>query len=167
MKTQNCLSYLVFSVTLIQREQIWQANNDKLLECVSSLPALSKRVWIHTFFVLPVWDRSMHSQRLRALAVSTAICFPCWHSDPAWHSFTRGRSGSLLFRCCRGTAEATVLGFANGSVSGVRDEHSLISTFSWQVKCLLSGLGSTRCGFFHPDWGTDTSTIWFWGIRCC
>ncbi len=30
----------------------------------------------------------------------------------------------------RGTAEATVLGFANGSVSGVRDEHSLISTFT-------------------------------------
>ncbi len=26
---------------------------------------------------------------------------------------------------------------------------------------------STCCGFFHPDRGTDTSTIWFWGIRYC
>ncbi len=45
--------------------------------------------------------------------------------------------------------------------------HSLISVFTWQVQCLVSVLGSTRCGFFRPDRGTDTSTIWFWGIRCC
>ncbi len=34
-----------------------------------------------------------------------------------------------------------VLGFVNVSESGVRDEHSLISTFTRQVQCLLSGLG--------------------------
>ncbi len=65
-----------------------------------------------------------------------------------------GRSGSrspgLWSRCCRGTAEVTVLGFTNRSVSGVRDGHSLISAFTWQVQCLVSGLGSTRCGFFRP-----------------
>ncbi len=40
---------------------------------------------------------------------------------------SRGRSGSrspgLWSRCCRGTAKAAVLGFANGSVSGGRDGH--------------------------------------------
>ncbi len=56
--------------------------------------------WGYTFFVLPVWERSMHIQ------------------------------------CSR-----EVLGFTNGSESGVRDEHSLIATFTWQVQCLLSGLG--------------------------
>ncbi len=34
-------------------------------------------------------------------------------------------------RCCRGTAKAAVLGFANKSVSGVRDGHSLIYAFTW------------------------------------
>ncbi len=71
-----------------------------------------------------------------------------------------GRSGSrspgLWSRCCRGSAEVTVLGFANRSVSGVRDGHSLISAFTRPVQCLLAGLGSTRCGFFRPDRGTDT-----------
>ncbi len=43
---------------------------------------------IHTFFVLLVWERSMHGQRSRALDVSTAMCFPCGHSDPTWRSFT-------------------------------------------------------------------------------
>ncbi len=75
------------------------------------------------------------------------------------------RSLGLWSHCCRGAAKAAVLGFAN--VSGVRNGHSLIYTFTWQVQCLLSGLGSTCCGFFHPDRGTDTSTIWFWGFRCC
>ncbi len=70
-------------------------------------------------------------------------------------------------RCCRGTAKAAVLEFANGSVSRVRDGHSLNSAFTLQVQCLFSGLGSTRCGFFRPSRGTDTSTIWFWGIRYC
>ncbi len=39
--------------------------------------------------VLPVWEKSMHGQRSRALAVSTAMCFPCGRSDPAWRSFAR------------------------------------------------------------------------------
>ncbi len=77
-----------------------------------------------------------------------------------------GRSGSrspwLWSRCCRGMAKAAVLGFANRSFSGVRDGHSLISAFTWEVQCLFSGLESKR-----PDLGTDTSTIWFWGIICC
>ncbi len=40
--------------------------------------------------------------------------------------------------------EATVLGFANGTVSGVRDEHSLISTFisasyqGWEARAVVS-----------------------------
>ncbi len=65
-----------------------------------------------------------------------------------------GRSGSrsprLRSRCCRGTVESAVLGFANVSVRRVRDGHSLISTFTWQVQCLVSGLGSTHCGFLRP-----------------
>ncbi len=101
---------------------------------------------------------------------STAMCFPCRHSDPARGSLARGsgsRSPGLWSRCCQGTAKAAILGFANGSVSGVRDGQSLISAFTWQVQCLISGLGSMSCGFFRPDRGTATSTIWFWGIRCC
>ncbi len=43
---------------------------------------------------------------------------------------------SMHIQCSR-----AVLGFTNGSESGVRDEHSLISTFTRQVQCLLSGLG--------------------------
>ncbi len=68
----------------------------------------------------------MHSQRSRALAVSTAMCFGILSQEDAQGSHSLG----LWFRCCRGTAEATVLGFANGSVSRVRDEHSLMSTFT-------------------------------------
>ncbi len=34
---------------------------------------LSKQVGIHTFFVLPVWERSMHSQRRRAEIVTRAV----------------------------------------------------------------------------------------------
>ncbi len=81
---------------------------------------------------------------------------------------SRGRSGSrspgLWFHCCRGTVKAAVLGFAKGSVSGGRDGRCLFSAFTWQIQCLVSG--STRCGFFRPDRGTDTAAIWFWGIRC-
>ncbi len=110
---------------------------------------------IHTFFVLLVWEKSTHSQRLRAL------CFPYGRSDPAWCS------PGLWSRCCRGTAKAAVLGFANGSVSGGRDGNRLISVFTWQIQCFVSGLGSTRCGFFRTDWGTYTAAIWYWGIRCC
>ncbi len=65
-----------------------------------------------------------------------------------------GRSGSSSPRlwscCCRGSAEAAVLGFVNVSVRRVRDGHNLISTFTWQVQCLVSGLGSTHCGFLRP-----------------
>ncbi len=39
----------------------------QVLECALSLSALSKRVGIHTFFMLPVWEKSMHGQRSRAL----------------------------------------------------------------------------------------------------
>ncbi len=69
----------------------------------------------------------MHGQRTKALAVSTAMCFPCGLSDPAWRSFIMR---VLWSHGCRGTAKAEVLGFANGSVSGVRDGHSLISAFT-------------------------------------
>ncbi len=83
---------------------------------------------------------------------------------------SRGRSGSrspgLWSHCCRGTAKAAVLGFAKGSVSGGRDGRCLFSAFTWQIQCLVSGLGGTRCSFFCPDRGTDTAAIWFWGIRC-
>ncbi len=48
------------------------------------------------------------------------------------------------------------LGFAKGSVSGGRDRHRIISAFTWHVQCLVSGLGSTRCGFFRPGRGTHT-----------
>ncbi len=84
---------------------------------------------------------------------------------------SRGCSGSrsrgLWSRCCRGTAKAAILGFAKGSVRGGRDRLCLFSPFTWQIHCLVSGLGSTRCGFFRADRGTDTAAIWFWGIRCC
>ncbi len=84
---------------------------------------------------------------------------------------SRGRSGSrspgLWSRCCQGTAKAAVLGFTNGSVSGGRDGHCLISAFTWQIQCFVSGLGSTRCGFFRPDRGTYTAAIWFWEMICC
>ncbi len=63
--------------------------------------------------------------------------------------------------------KAVVRGFAKGSVSGGRDGCWLFSAFTWQIQCLISGLGSTRYGFFYPDRGTDTAAIWFWGIRCC
>ncbi len=75
------------------------------------------------------------------------------------------RSGScfpgLWSRCCRGTVKAAVLGFANGSVSGVIDGHSLIAAFTWQVQCLVSGLRSTHCSFLRP---IEVQT--FLGIRC-
>ncbi len=60
------------------------------------------------------------------------------------------RSPGLWSRCWRGTARAAVLGFAKGSVSGGRDGHCLFSAFTWQVQWLVSGLGSTCCGFFRP-----------------
>ncbi len=54
--------------------------------CVHPCP---RYLTIHTFFVLPVWERSMHAQACsRALAVSTAMCFPC-DLDLAWRSFAR------------------------------------------------------------------------------
>ncbi len=52
----------------------------------NSLPCHSL-VGIHMFFELPVWEKSLHSQCPKALAVSTAMCFPCGHSDPTWRSF--------------------------------------------------------------------------------
>ncbi len=132
--------------------------------CVFLCLRLSERVGIHTFFLLPVWERR------RALAVSTAMCFPCGRSDPAWHSLARTLRLAfpwLWSHCCRGTAKAAVLWFAKGSVSWGRDGHCLFSAFIWQVQCLVSGFGCTCCGFFRPDRGTDTATIWFWGIICC
>ncbi len=94
-------------------------------------------------------------EHARSALESTAMCFPCGHSDPTWRSFPM-RALRLAFprlcsRCCRSTVKAAVLGFANRSVSGIRDRHSLIFAFTWQVQCLVSGLGSTRGGFFHPE----------------
>ncbi len=105
-------------------------------------------------------------ERSRALRCASPSDAPILPDALSW-----GRSGSrspgLWSRYCRGTAKAVVLGFAKGTVGRGRDGHRLISAFTWQVQCLVSGLGSTCCGFFRPDQGTDTATICFWGIRCC
>ncbi len=86
----------------------------------------------------------MHGQRSRA----PWMCFPCGCSDSAWRSFTR--TLRLWSRCCRGTAKAAIQQFAKGSISGGRDGSCLSSAFIWQIQCLVSGLGSTHCGFFRP-----------------
>ncbi len=125
-------------ITLIQREQIWRASNDKFKNVRMSLPALSKRVGIHTFFVLT--------------SVRTAMCFPCERSDPAWRSFARTLV-PLLLRHGEGCGPRVCKGICQR-----RDGHCLFSAFTWQVQCLVLGLGSTRCGFFLPDRGTDTVT---------
>ncbi len=127
-----CLSVFNYSEMASMQQQAFRM-------CVHPCPRYLTGGDTHVLSVLPVWERSMHGQRSRA-----------WSGS---------RSPGLWSRCCRGSAKAAVLGFTKGSV---RDGHSLISAFTWQVQCLVSGLG-----FLHPDRGTDTSTIWFWGSRCC
>ncbi len=95
----------------------------------------------------------------RALAVNTAMCFPCGCSDPTWRSFSK-RTLRLTFPralvpLLPRHSEGCGPGFAKGSVSGGRDRRCLISAFTWQVQCLVPGLGSTRCGFFRPDRGIN------------
>ncbi len=131
----------------------WQSFRVCVLPCPRYLNG-----WGYTHSLCCLLGRGPCTVSARECCESTAMCFSCGHSDPAWRSFTM-RALRLAFT----GALATVLGFANGSVSGVRDEHSLISTFTWQVQCLLSRLGSTRCGFFNPDWGTDTVFLWLSG----
>lgn len=64
----------------------------------------------------------MHSQYSRVLAVSTVMCFPCGHSDPACRSFAR----SLRLAFPRAMVPLiAVMGFANGSISGARDGQQL------------------------------------------
>ncbi len=109
-------------------------------EAVTSFLCLHKhsawnviRVGIHTFFVLPVWERSMHGQRSRALRCASLADTPI----PPGVLSQWGHSGSLSpghwSHCCQGTAKAAVLGFTNRSVSGVRDGNSLISAFTCHV----------------------------------
>ncbi len=76
----------------------------------------------------------MHAQACsRALAVSTAMCFPC-DLDLAWRSFRVGAQACIPQGSGPAVDEAQrrlqVLGFAKGSVSGGRDEHRLISAFT-------------------------------------
>ncbi len=71
----------------------------------------------------------MHGQRSRALAVSTAMCFPCGCSDPARRS------------------QAHV---PQGSGSAAAEAFSLPSP---------DRFSAPRCGFFRPDQGTDTAAI--------
>ncbi len=174
----NCLSYLVLSVLTLNTKKTDMANKQQqtFRMCVCLCPRYLMGGDTHILCVACLGEE--HAQS-RALTVSPVRCFPCGHSDPAWRSFTvLGFKGAdceycevlPLWTLRSRLVFCTVLGFANGSISGARDGHSLISTFTWQVQCLLSGLGSTHCGFFRPDWGTDTSTdsdIWFWGFRCC
>ncbi len=108
-------------------------------------------IWIHTFFLLPVWQRSMHGQRSRALRCASLADTPIPPGVLSQWGRSGSRSPGLCSRCCWGTVKAAVLGFANRSVSGIRDRHRLIFAFTWQVQCLVSGLGSTRGGFFHPE----------------
>ncbi len=96
-----------------------------------------------------------------ACTVSTAMCFHCGRSNPAWHSFAR------MLRLTFPRALVPLLPrHSEGCGPGVR-KGIIFSAFTWQIQCLVSGLGCTRCGFFRPDRGSDTSAIWFWGIRCC
>ncbi len=48
----------------------------------------------------------------------------------------------------------------NGTLERVMSRTRNLYLHLRQVQCLLSGLGSMRCGFFRPDWGTDSSTIY-------
>ncbi len=93
-------------------------------------------------------------------SVSTAMCFPCERSDPAWRSFARTLRLAfpralvpLLLRHGEGCGPRVRKGICQRRVG-----HCLFSAFTWQVQCLVLGLGSTRCGFFLPDRGTDTAT---------
>ncbi len=103
----------------------------------SSLPALSNG-WGYTHSLCCLFGR----KALRCASPADAPIPP--------GVLSRRRSGSrspaLWSRCWLGTAKAAVLGFAKGSVSGGRDKRCLFSAFTWQIQCLLSGLGSTRCG---------------------
>ncbi len=126
--------------------------------CVLPCRRYLNRGGINTFFVLPVWEKSMRwLWALRRASLTDAPIPPGVLSQEDAQSCIHRGSGS---------SGGYSPGVHNGSVSGVKDEHSLISTLTWQVQCLLSVLGSTCCGFLRSDWGTDTSTIWFWGIRC-
>lgn len=57
--------------------------------CVFIPAHATSRVGIHTIFVLFVWERSMHSQRSRALAVYFVNSVHYGRSAAAWHSLQR------------------------------------------------------------------------------
>ncbi len=76
----------------------------------------------------------MHGLRSRALALSTAMCFPCGRSDPTWRSFAQALRLAFpraLVPLLPRHSEDCSPGVCKGSVSGGRDGHqTMVQTWS-------------------------------------
>ncbi len=113
--------------------------------------------------MLAVWQRSINSQRSRALAVSTAMCFPCGHSDPAWPC-TMGAL-RLVFPGAFGPAVAEAQRRLQSWGSQINLSAELETGTALSMPSPDRFSASSQGGEAHaadssaPDRGTDTSTI--------
>ncbi len=150
----NCLSYLVLSVLTLNTKKTDMANKQQqtFRMCVCLCPRYLMGGDTHILCVACLGEK--HAQS-RALTVSPARCFPCGHSDPAWRSFTvLGFEGAdceyckvlPLWTLRSRLVFCTVLGFANGSISGARDtalslpslDRSSASYQGWEARIAVS-----------------------------
>ncbi len=111
-QTKLSLAFCVFTSTMCETvlvlfgvvcqyliSQKWRASSNKLLECAFIPARVISRVGIHTFFVLPVWERTVHGQRSRAAEAQDEPCV-LQGAAVSGERISQGPPGNVVFLGC-------------------------------------------------------------------